>query len=68
METATTAHELRFRSLFDPGRWYAFPCDVQGRIRIDVLSEAARASLASVESRVGSELSSPEIVRVLADA
>jgi hypothetical protein len=35
-------HELRFRSLFDEGRGYAFPCDVHGRVDLDALSDRAR--------------------------
>ena len=32
--------QLRFQSLFDSGRGYAFPCDGQGRVDLDRLSEA----------------------------
>jgi hypothetical protein len=31
-------YELRFISLFNRGRGYAFPCDAEGRVEIDDLS------------------------------
>ena len=34
--------ELRFQSLFDAGRSYAFPCDAAGRVDMDALSDKAR--------------------------
>jgi hypothetical protein len=39
-----TGYELRFQSLFTEGRGYAFPCDAQGHVNIDALSERAPAS------------------------
>ena len=35
-------YELRFQSLFDAGRAYAFPCDAAGHVDMDSLSDAAR--------------------------
>ena len=35
-------YELRFESLFQSGRALAFPCDAQGGVRLDALSERAR--------------------------
>ena len=44
--------ELRFTGLFNPGRGYAFPCDAQGQVDLDSLSEMARIHyFALVESR-----------------
>ena len=34
--------ELRFQSLFNPGRGLAFPCDCCGRVDMDAMSERAR--------------------------
>ena len=36
---ATASYELRFRSLFDDGRGYAFPCDAAGHVDLDALGE-----------------------------
>src|SRR5205809_4501536 len=42
MNPSMTEFQLRFQSLFDPGRGYAFPCDEQGHVDLDALSEKAR--------------------------
>jgi hypothetical protein len=55
-------HELRFGSLFDPGRCFSFPCDAQGRVRLDGLSERQRESLQRVLSLVGREYAAPQMV------
>ena len=34
--------ELRFQSLVDAGRFYAFPCDATGNVDMDSLSDRAR--------------------------
>jgi hypothetical protein len=62
------SHELRFRSLFNAGRGYAFPCDEAGRVCAEALTQAARDSLARARRQVGSELASPEVVRLFVPA
>ena len=37
-------YELRFRSLFDEGRGYSFPCDASGQVDNDGLSDRARGN------------------------
>jgi hypothetical protein len=54
--------ELRFRGLFHPGRGYAFPCDVQGRVDLDALSETARTHYFYARAMVGAEFHFPEKV------
>lgn len=54
-------YELRFRSLFHEGRGYAFPCDADGRVDIDALSERARSSYFRARSVIGRELSMPAV-------
>ena len=56
-----TRYELRFRSLFDEGRGYAFPCDADGRVDLERLSERARASYLRVRAIVGLELATPAV-------
>lgn len=34
--------EPRYPGLFDPGRGFTFPCDAQGCVKLDRLSERAR--------------------------
>jgi hypothetical protein len=58
MNTASAhdhAHLLRFRSLFDEGRGLAFPCDEQGRVDMDHLSDAALNNYLFARATVGRE-------------
>jgi hypothetical protein len=52
---------LCFRSLFDSGRGYAFPCDGNGQVNLDELSESARNNYLSARAMVGRELSVPAV-------
>ena len=56
---ARQVFELRFTSLFDEGRGYAFPCDERGNVDLDVLSERARSNYFFARSVVGRELRTP---------
>lgn len=40
-ESTTQQFQLCFRSLFDSGRGYAFPCDPRGQVDMDRMSERA---------------------------
>lgn len=55
-------YELRFRSLFDEGRAYSFPCDAMGRVDLDALSERARNNFFFVHSVIGRDFSTPEVL------
>jgi hypothetical protein len=52
---------LCFRSLFNSGRGYAFPCDGQGQVDIDRLSEQARNNYFYARAMVGRELAAPAV-------
>jgi hypothetical protein len=52
---------LRFRSLFDSGRGYAFPCDDAGRVDLDQLSEGARNNYFYARAMVGREVAAPAV-------
>lgn len=54
-------YELRFRSLYKPGRGYTFPCDAAGRVDLDALSDGERQSYLYARALVGGELSVPEV-------
>jgi hypothetical protein len=54
-------YELRFESLLDSERGYAFPCDAAGRVDMDALSDAARANYLYARIVVGRELSVPAV-------
>lgn len=51
--------EVRFASLFKPGRALAFPCDAQGHVDLDALSERARNNYLYARATVGREHGAP---------
>jgi len=61
MESSTNQFELRFQSLFDSGRGFAFPCDPNGRVDLDRLSDRARNNYLYARAMVGRELSVPAV-------
>lgn len=69
MNTATMplqdgpAYELRFQSLFDEGRAFAFPCDVHGHVDMDALSERARQNYLYARAVIGREVHMPAVCR-----
>ena len=63
MENPATTRLFRlcFRSLFDRGRGYAFPCDGDGRVNLDDLSDRARNNYFRARAMVGRELALPRV-------
>jgi hypothetical protein len=59
--THSACYELRFRSLFNEGRGYAFPCDAQGHVDIDALGERARLNYFYARTVIGREFSIPAV-------
>jgi len=59
--SASDQFQLRFQSLFVSGRGFAFPCDVQGHVDLDVMSERARTNYFYARAMVGRELSVPAV-------
>lgn len=56
-----SSYRLCFRSLFDPGRGYAFPCDGNGWVDLDGLSESARNNYLYARAMIGRELAAPAV-------
>ncbi|HEX6703771.1 MAG TPA: hypothetical protein VF169_03340 [Albitalea sp.] len=54
-------YELRFQSLFDEGRGYAFPCDAQGHVDMDALSDRARLNYLYARTVIGREFAMPAV-------
>lgn len=54
--------ELRFESLFNPGRGLAFPCDARGHVALDALSERSRDNYLYARAVVGREYATPAVV------
>ena len=53
--------ELRFQSLFAPGRALAFPCDAQGHVDLNTLSERARNNYLFARATVGRDHATPRV-------
>lgn len=56
-------YELRFQSLFDAGRAYAFECDAAGHVDLDALSARAKLNYFYARGAIGREFSMPEVHR-----
>jgi len=54
---------LRFQSLFNQGRAMVFPCDEQGQVDMDTLSERARDNYLYARAVVGFEYAAPAVTR-----
>ena len=61
IQSRASPYLLRFRSLFDSGCGYAFPCDERGRVHLDDLSEEARNNYLYARAMVGRELAAPSL-------
>ena len=55
------AHELRFDSLFHPGRGVAVPCDASGRVDMDTLTERLRNAYLAARAMVGRDYACPRV-------
>jgi len=56
-----TSYELRFPSLHQVGRAYAFPCDRAGHVDLDAISEKARNNYFYAKSTVGRDFATPHV-------
>lgn len=61
MMESSTSFQLCFRSLFDSGRGYAFPCDPKGHVDLDQMSERARNNYFYARAMIGKELAYPAV-------
>ncbi|HEX7383674.1 MAG TPA: hypothetical protein VF291_05135 [Burkholderiaceae bacterium] len=61
MNASTASYQLRFQSLFHTGRAFAFPCDAEGRVDLDALSERARLNYFYVRTVIGREFGTPAV-------
>ena len=59
----TGAYFLRFDSLFVEGRGLSFPCDAQGQVDLDALSDQARRNYLRAQAVVGREFRTPAVCR-----
>jgi hypothetical protein len=59
---AHNGYELRFMSLFREGRGLSFPCDPDGGVHLDELSERARTNYFYARTVIGREFATPAVV------
>ena len=60
MNTAlATSYELRYNSLFNEGRALSFPCDGEGHVDLDALSDRSRENYLYARAVVGREFALP---------
>ena len=59
----TQHFELRFRSLFNEGGGYAFPCDEQGHVDMDSLGERLLNNYLYARSVIGREFATPAVLQ-----
>ena len=60
-DAATAGYEIRFQSLFHEGRALSFPCDAEGHVQMDALSERARDNYLYARAVVGREYATPAV-------
>ncbi|MDP3820051.1 MAG: hypothetical protein Q8R33_01120 [Burkholderiales bacterium] len=53
--------EIRFQSLFKPGRALSFPCNALGQVQLDSLSDRARDNYFYARAVVGREFAYPSV-------
>lgn len=58
-------YELRFRSLFDEGRAYSFPCDASGEVAMNALSDRALCNYLHARAMIGREYCFPQVEMAL---
>ncbi len=60
-DLGTAQFEVRFESLFDPGRGMSFPCDPQGHVDLDALPARARHNYLFARAMVGKDYLPPAV-------
>lgn len=55
------SHELWFDSLFHPGRAVSVPCDANGHVELDQLSDRLRNAYLGARAMVGREYAYPTV-------
>ena len=60
---SSSTFEIWFASLFNEGRGLVFPCDEEGRVQIDSLSEHGRSNYFFARAMMGREYATPRVLR-----
>ena len=56
------SHVIRFQSLVNAGKSLVFPCDAEGHVPLDELSERARENYLYARAVVGREFAFPAVM------
>jgi len=64
-ESTQNQFQLCFQSLYRSGRGYSFPCNPQGLVDLNQLSERMRANYLFARAMVGRELAVPAVEQVV---
>ena len=62
LQSTASQFQLCFRSLFNSGRGFSFPCDPNGRVDLDELTDRARNNYLFARAMVGREFSTPAVL------
>lgn len=62
MNANPRGYEIRFESLYQPGKALAFPCDAEGHVELDALSERSRVNYLYARAVVGREFATPAVI------
>ena len=60
---SSSPFEVWFASLFNEGRGLIFPCDEDGHVQIDALSDRGRSNYFFARAMLGREYATPRVVR-----
>jgi len=63
--SSSSQFRLCFRSLFEHGRDFAFPCAADGTVNLDGLTERSRLNYLYARAMVGRELDHPAVEPVV---
>ncbi|CAN5718158.1 hypothetical protein BH09PSE5_BH09PSE5_24200 [soil metagenome] len=55
------SHEIKYESLFHEGRALSFPCDAEGHVPMDSLSDRARQNYLYARALVGRDYAFPSV-------
>jgi hypothetical protein len=61
-EVSVPSHELRFASLFVPGRGISVPCDESGKVDMDSLSGRLLDAYLGARALIGREYAIPTVL------
>lgn len=56
-------YELCFRPLSHTSQGYSFPCDANGQVNLDAMSEPTRNAYFFARVVIGHQLAAPEVIR-----